>query len=149
MRIVREHNAKITPLWCQNAVATSCWRHNNVILCRVSAGISELYDLDVYGNKSTSALYSVYLIPPPPPPLMPHISVNELYHHWSKQWLVACMVRSHYLNQCWTINNWIHRNNIQWDLMKIQTFLFTKRHLTISSAKWQPLCPGGGVGVMS
>ena len=28
-------------------------------------------------------------------------------------------------------------------LIKIQNFWFTKMHLKISSAKWQPFCPGG------
>ena len=28
-------------------------------------------------------------------------------------------------------------------LIKTQNFSFTKMHLNISSAKWQPLCPGG------
>ena len=30
-------------------------------------------------------------------------------------------------------------------LIKIQNFSFTKMHLKISSAKWQPFCPGGWV----
>ena len=49
---------------------------------------------------------------------------------------------SHYITQCRVIVNWTRRNNLQWILIKIQNFSFTKMHLKISSTKWRPLCPG-------
>ena len=36
--------------------------------------------------------------------------------HWFRQWLVAWPAPSHYLNQCWNILNWIHRNKFHWKL---------------------------------
>ena len=48
---------------------------------------------------------------------------------------------SHYLNQCWVMLNWTLRNKLQWNFNK--SFSFTKMHLKISSAKWQPFCPRG------
>ena len=35
------------------------------------------------------------------------------------------------------------RTNFSGILIKIQDFSFTKMHLKISSAKWQPFCAGG------
>ena len=37
----------------------------------------------------------------------------------------------------------IQEKNLSKILIKIQNFSFTKMHLKISSAKWQPFCPGG------
>ena len=48
-----------------------------------------------------------------------------------------------YLNQCWSIVNWILKNKLQWNLNKIQNFSFKKMHLKTPSAKWGPFCPGG------
>ena len=45
-----------------------------------------------------------------------YICVSELGHHWFRWWLVACLVPSHYLNQCWVIVIWTIRNEIQWDI---------------------------------
>ena len=47
---------------------------------------------------------------------MPHICVSESGQHWFRQWLVAYSAPSHYLNQCWVIVNWTHRNKLQWNL---------------------------------
>ena len=48
-------------------------------------------------------------------------------------------------NQCWLIVNWTLQNKLQWNSnqIKIQNFSFMKMHLKMSSAKWQPFCPGG------
>ena len=35
--------------------------------------------------------------------------------YWFRQWLVAWLVPSHYLNQCWNIVNWTLRNKLQWN----------------------------------
>ena len=70
--------------------------------------------------------------------------------------VVAWMVPSHYLNQCWNIVNWTLRLRIQltifqhWFkalgtnfseiLIENQTLLFKKMRLKISSGKWRPFC---------
>ena len=59
-----------------------------------------------------------------------------------RQWLVAYSAPSHYLNQCWVIVNRTLRNQLQWNLIEIQNFSFTKMHWKMSSAKWRPFCPG-------
>ena len=41
---------------------------------------------------------------------------QETNHHWFRQWLVAWLVPSHYLNQCWNIVNWTLENKLQWHL---------------------------------
>ena len=56
--------------------------------------------------------------------------------------LVAYSAPSHYLDQCWIVVNWNIRNNLQWKLIKVQKFSFTKMHLKISPTKRRPLCPG-------
>ena len=48
-------------------------------------------------------------------PLVTHTCVSELGHHWFRWWLVACLVPSHYLNQCWFIVNWTSGNKFQWN----------------------------------
>ena len=84
--------------------------------------------------------------------LVPLICVSESAQHWFRWWLVAYSVPSHYLNQWWVIVNWTLRNRTSFSeiLIKTQDFLFTKMHLKISSAKWQPFFQGvgggGGVG---
>ena len=35
--------------------------------------------------------------------------------HWFRQWLVTWFGPSHYLNQCWNIVSWTHRNKLQWN----------------------------------
>ena len=47
--------------------------------------------------------------------LEPHLYVNELGHHWSRLWLVACSAPTYYLNQCWLIVNCLLRNKIRWN----------------------------------
>ena len=37
-------------------------------------------------------------------------------NHWFRQWLVAWPAPSHYLNQCWNIVIWAHRDKLQWTL---------------------------------
>ena len=82
-------------------------------------------------------------------PLVPHICIIESGQHWFRWWLVAYSAPSHYLNQYWVIVNWTLWNNLQWILLKIQNFSFTKMHLKISSAKSWPFCPGGDELIMS
>ena len=42
---------------------------------------------------------------------MTHICVTkQINHNWFRQWLVAWLVPSHYLNQCWNIVIWTLRN---------------------------------------
>ena len=48
-------------------------------------------------------------------PQVPHICVSELGQRWFRQWLIACSAPSHYLNQCWPVVNWTHRNKFQWN----------------------------------
>ena len=84
-------------------------------------------------------------------PLVPHICVSELGQHWSRHWLVACSVHSHFLDQCCRIVNWTPRNKLQWNSIKVQNFYFKKMHLKMLPAKWRPFCReqggGGGGGV--
>ena len=46
---------------------------------------------------------------------MPQICVSESGEHWFREWLVAYMASSHYLNQCRVIVNLTLRNKRQWN----------------------------------
>ena len=41
-----------------------------------------------------------------------HQQINQ---HWFRQLLIAWLVTSYYLNQCWDIVNWNLRNKLQWN----------------------------------
>ena len=44
--------------------------------------------------------------------------VSKLDHHWLRQWLVACLEPSHYLNKWWQIVNWTLINKFQWNFIQ-------------------------------
>ena len=69
-------------------------------------------------------------------------------HQWISWALVQIVAwclfgASHYLNQCYILSIGPLRTNFSEILIKIQSFSFTKMHLNIWSAKWQPFCPRG------
>ena len=45
--------------------------------------------------------------------------------HWWMEWLIACSLPSHYLNQCWLIFCYTLRNKLQWNLTQ-DTNMFIK-----------------------
>ena len=47
---------------------------------------------------------------------------GELGHHWIRQWRVACLVPSHYLNQCWNIMKYTVGRYFNGIPFKIQKF---------------------------
>ena len=53
-----------------------------------------------------------------------------------RQWIGSALVHlmACRLLQCWFIVSWTLWNQLQWNLIKIQTISFTKMHLKISSA---------------
>ena len=55
---------------------------------------------------------------------MTHICVKEQSRHWFRQWLIACSVPSHSLNQCryMYIVNWTLGNNSNWNLINTTIF---------------------------
>ena len=55
--------------------------------------------------------------------LMMSCGVTNLDCYWFRKWLGTCSVPSHHLNQCWLMNNWTHRNKLQWNLNQ-NTFFF-------------------------
>ena len=48
-------------------------------------------------------------------PVVPHKCVSEWGQHCSRQWLVAYLAQSRYINQCWIIINWTLRNKLKWN----------------------------------
>ena len=68
-------------------------------------------------------------------------------------WLVVYLAPRQYLNQCWLVVNWTHRNKLQWNLNRntklilfysykaYSILFFMKMHLKMSSAKWWPFSP--------
>ena len=60
-------------------------------------------------------------------PLVPNICTSVLGQHCFRQWLVACSVPSHYLNQCWFVVNWMFRNNFQWKFIR-NPYIFIKKN---------------------
>ena len=68
--------------------------------------------------------------------------VSESGRHLFRQWVVACLAPSHYINQHWVIVNWTLRGtNFIEILIKIK-HLIMKMHLKISPVKWRPFYPG-------
>ena len=55
---------------------------------------------------------------------------------------VACLVSSHFLNQCWLIVNWSIRDKGRWNIHQIQSYSCKKMNLYMLSAKCRPLCSG-------
>ena len=65
--------------------------------------------------------------------------------HWFRQWLVAWPAPSHYLNQCWNILIWIHRNKLQWNINRnsnifIQDIAFENVVWKMSTILSRPQC---------
>ena len=67
--------------------------------------------------------------------------INKLVQHWFKWRFVACLVPSHYLNQCWFIVIWSERNRLQLEIWIIihnnnnyNNDFYKKNHLKKSSA---------------
>ena len=56
----------------------------------------------------------IYLIQVP----VTHICVSKLGHRSLIEYIVACSMWSHYLNQCWLIVKWSLRNEGQENLTK-------------------------------
>ena len=66
---------------------------------------------------------------------MTHIYVGNINHHWFRWWLVPWTAPSHYLNQCWNIDNWTPGNKLQWNF-KRNSFIFIEENtFEMSSAK--------------
>ena len=66
--------------------------------------------------------------------------MSEMGQNWFRYWLVAYSAPIHYLNQLLPIRPW--GTDFGKNIIKIQTFSFTKMHLKISSVKWRPFCSG-------
>ena len=78
---------------------------------------------------------------------MTHLCVNDLSHHWVRQWLGA--IRQQAITWAnvdpviWTNADLSSIGNmIQWNLNLNNTFSFKKVHFEVLSAKCQPSCPG-------
>ena len=57
---------------------------------------------------------------------------------------MACLVPSHYLNQCWLIVNWTPGNKFYWYLNRNYViFIQEMRIWKCRLPKWRPFCPGG------
>ena len=77
-------------------------------------------------------------------PLVPHICVGELDQHLINISLKFVLIDNNLalVQIIWTNARLLSiRTNFSEMLIKVQCFSFTKMHLKISSAKWQPICP--------
>ena len=73
--------------------------------------------------------------------------IRHLGQHQLNWWFVAQQAASHYLDQCWLIDNWTLENKFQWILKEDAIYLFIFHKHTIEymykmSANCQPLCSG-------
>ena len=64
--------------------------------------------------------------------------VDNLGHHWFRQWLIAWSAPSFYLNQCWLLIGPLV-TNFNEILIKIHAFSFIKIHFKMSG-KWWRFC---------
>ena len=53
--------------------------------------------------------------------------LQQTNRHWFRQWLVAWSAPSHYLNQCWDIAHWTHRNKLQWNFYQ-NSYIFIQEN---------------------
>ena len=60
--------------------------------------------------------------------------------YFCRWWLVACLVPSYYLNQCWFIVNWTPGNKFHWNLNQNGSISLKQLNLKMSSTKWKPFC---------
>ena len=72
-----------------------------------------------------------------------HIYINELGHHWSGLWLVACSAPSHYLNQCWLLSIGLLGTYFSEIWIRILSFSIKKIEWKCCMPQWQPFYPGG------
>ena len=77
--------------------------------------------------------------------LVPNICNSLLVQHCFSEWLVTCLVPSHYLNQWWRIVNRSFRNKLQWNSnQNIKLFIdenafenvICKRAAILSRERW-------------
>ena len=89
--------------WWFETLSRSLWRHHNEILAMWLPFIAG-FDLN---SSPPSAAYM---------------------RQWigSALWLVAYWAPSHYLNQCWVIVYWVHRNKLQWNFNQNTKFFIHK-----------------------
>ena len=69
-----------------------------------------------------------------------HVCVSELGQHRFRQWLIAYSVASPYINQCWLIVNWTHRNKHRWNLNQQKHSSFKKMTMETWYTKWRRFC---------
>ena len=74
-----------------------------------------------------------------------HTCVRSLIHHWLRLWLAAYSAPSHYLNQCWNIDNWTLRNKLQWNFNRNSNILIEENAIEsvfckVSAILCRPQC---------
>ena len=72
---------------------------------------------------------------------MPHLCISELGWHWSLNGLLPVQRQAITWTNLDLLSIGPSGTNKIW--IEIQNFSFMKMHLKMSSAKWQPFCPGG------
>ena len=71
------------------------------------------------------------------------VTIYASVNVWSLvQIMASCLVSvpSFYLNQCWSIVNWMLGKEIQWNFNRNYTFSFKKMNFKILPGKCQPSC---------
>ena len=94
---------------------------HNVNMCINVGLISHAIDLSISWEMMTSPNGNIFRVTGPVNslhkgqwlthlPLVPPISISWSDGLWFRWWLVAYSAPSHYMNPCWVIVNWTHRN---------------------------------------
>ena len=68
-------------------------------------------------------------------------------HHWFREWLVAWLVPSHYLNQWWNIVNRTLRNKLQWNFNK-NSYIFIEEN-AFENVVWKMVSIFLGLNVLN
>ena len=69
------------------------------------------------------------------------VCTSDLGHHWIRQWLGACLMPSHNLNQYWHIFNYIMINISPWNIIRKPKVPIQENVFETASAKSKPFYP--------
>ena len=61
---------------------------------------------------------------------------QQTKHRCFRQWLVAWLAPSHYLNQCWDVANWTLRNKLWWNLSR-NSNIFIQENASFENIVWK------------
>ena len=107
-------------------------RHITMVQCHMSVEVMEVHQTGSYLVKCGPCIIDRSRVT--------YICVSKLGHIWFRQWLVARLDTSHYLNQWWFIVSHIPGNKLQWKLNQNRKLLVQGNAFENIACIWWSLC---------